>query len=140
MPGSAATERISRDVAAVIASIPAGRIATHGAIGRHLGIAPRHVATVVAALDDATRGQIAWWRVVADGGAIGRHPRRDEQMQRLRAEGIPVAPVGIAGELAVRRFEAFGSGKPGGPTDAVAPSAAPPRSLSRGMKNHPGKS
>ena len=141
MSGSATTERIRREVIAAIASIPAGRMATHGSIGRHLGLASRQVATVLAALEVATRGEIAWWRVVADGGAIGRHPWRDEQMQRLRAEGIPVAPVGIAGELAARRFEAFGA-KDEHAAGARVPEPAPAlrRSVSRGMKSHPGKS
>ncbi len=140
MPGSSITEGVRRDVIAVIASIPSGRIATHGSIGRHLGIAPRQVAAVVAALDDETRGNIPWWRVLADGGAVGRHPRRDEQMQRLRAEGIPVAPVGIAGELAARRFQAFGQGRAeNASADDTQPAPGAKRSLSRGMKSHPEK-
>ena len=141
MPGSATTQRLQRDIIGVVASIPAGRIATHGSIARHLGITPGQVVSLLAALDPTARAEIPWWRVVADGGAIGRHVSRDEQMQKLRGEGIPVAPAGIAGELAARRFEAFGTG--GGvrmaTPDAAEAAPAPRRSLSRGMKSHPEK-
>lgn len=135
MAGVAGYDRIKVEVLALLARVPAGRIATHGAIGRHLGVDPRHIVNVMTGLDDAERATAPWWRVVADGGAVGRHGLRAEQMAKLRAEGVPVAPVGIAMELDARAMRSFDE-----PAKAAAPSptgasAAPSRS--RGMKSHP---
>ena len=125
--------RIRAEVLAVIWRIPAGRVATHKQIGAHLKIMPRHVATLLATLDAAECESVPWWRVVADGGAIGRHQRRDDQMQRLRADGIIVAPVGIVQDLAERGIDdiaALLAGK------VKAPST-PPKSRARGMRDKP---
>ena len=141
MAGPPANARIRRDVMSVVETIPAGRVSTHGDIGRRLAIAPRLVASILSMLGDSERETVPWWRVVADGGAIGRHRWRDAQIARLRAEGIPVAPAGIVRELAERRVRSLGASKPPArPKPAPAPEAAPtPRSRARGMKSHPVK-
>jgi methylated-DNA-protein-cysteine methyltransferase related protein len=102
MAGSVAYARIKKDVVAIVMTIPAGRLATLGAIGLHLAVFPRHVAYVLATLNDLERETVPWWRVVADGGAIGRHQRRDDQMSRLKSEGCAVAPAGIVQDFAER--------------------------------------
>jgi methylated-DNA-protein-cysteine methyltransferase related protein len=102
MAASAAFVRIKADVLAIAARIPPGRVATHKQIGEHLQVMPRHVAYVLATLDELGREAVPWWRVVADGGAIGRHLRRDEQMRRLRDDGVVLSPVGIVQDLAER--------------------------------------
>ena len=139
MPGLPTSDRGKRGVLAIVARIPAGRLSTPGDIGRHLAIAPRHVATILSTLTDTERATLPWWRVVADGGAIGRHRFRDVQMQKLKAEGVPVAPVGIVGELQARRVLDLAIVQPVAPavadaTIAVEPS---PRSRARGIKSHP---
>jgi methylated-DNA-protein-cysteine methyltransferase related protein len=134
MAGSAAYARIKADVLAIVAKIPEGRLVTHGAIGRHLGVDPRHIVNVMAILDTADRASAPWWRVVADGGAIGRHGLRDDQIARLRADGVPVAPAGVAQEVATRAVTDFAKTVP-----AIAkPETADGKpSRSRGMKTHP---
>jgi alkylated DNA nucleotide flippase Atl1 len=96
-------DRLTRDVLSLVGGIPGGYVATHQQIATIVKAAPRHVATLLAGLDDDTRARLPWWRVVADGGAIGRHLLRDEQMTRLRADGVVLSPVGIVQDLAARR-------------------------------------
>jgi methylated-DNA-protein-cysteine methyltransferase-like protein len=138
MAGSTAYARIKADVLAIVTKIPEGRLTTYGAIGRHLDVYPRHVAYVLTTLDDLDRTRVPWWRVVADGGAIGRHQRRDDHIARLKAEGIPVAPAGIAQELAERAIIDLAN-PPSGITKRPDTDAGKP-SRSRGMKSHPGTS
>jgi alkylated DNA nucleotide flippase Atl1 len=137
MASTPAFNRVKSDVAALVSRIPAGWVATQGDIGRHFSLFPRHVVTVLAALDETESKTVPWWRVVADGGAVGRHPRRDEQMFRLREDGVPLSGVGIVQELAERRVTNLDA-PPAAPFARFAtPSGAPSRS--RGMKSHPQK-
>jgi methylated-DNA-protein-cysteine methyltransferase related protein len=129
--------KIKADILEVIRRIPAGRIATHGQIGAHLGISPVHIAAMMAAMDDADRATAPWWRVVADGGAIGRHAGRDAQMKQLRAEGVVVAPVGIVQELSERRVRSLAAPQPGAPLREEPALPSHPLSRSRGMKGRP---
>jgi methylated-DNA-protein-cysteine methyltransferase related protein len=138
MAGSVAYARIKGDVIAIVTKIPAGRLATHGAIGQYLAVFPRHVAYVLATLDDLERETVPWWRVVADGGAIGRHQRRDDQMQRLKAEGCAVAPVGIVQDFAERVIRDVAN-PPTVPLEPSTTSDGKP-ARSRGMRGRPASS
>jgi hypothetical protein len=84
---------------------------------------------------------VPWWRVVADGGAIGRHLRRDEQMRRLRADGIVLSPVGIVQDLQKRWIEDIDALMDGliKAVEIAAASDAPQAkpSRSRGMRGAP---
>ena len=119
--------------AAVLAEVPPGRVVPLHVLARHLGILrPAAQRLVADAAADAT--QAPWHRVVAEGGAIGRHAHRDVQMARLRADGVPVSPAGIVdgfAERAVLDFEAIAA--PPLPAD---PKGGKP-SRSRGMKDRP---
>ena len=124
---------------ALVARIPAGRLTSCNAIGRQLEVAPSHVAAVLASLGEHERQNVPWWRVVADGGAIGRHRWREAQMLHLRSEGIAVAPAGIVCDLAARSLEAFpvsfsAKSKIAG---QAAPAVQPTLSRARGSKSHP---
>jgi methylated-DNA-protein-cysteine methyltransferase related protein len=137
MANSQAYALIKADVLAIVRILPAGFVATHGQIGNHLQVFPRHIAYILATLDAADRADVPWWRVVADGGAIGRHQSRDDQIARLRADGLLVSPVGIVQDLAARLVKSLIS-PPSGVTHR--PEAAPPAaplSRSRGMKGKP---
>lgn len=139
MANPPAFTHVKSSIVALVSRIPAGYVATHGDIGRHLALFPRHVVTVLAALDETESRTIPWWRVVADGGAIGRHPRRDEQMARLREDGVPLSGAGIVQELAERRVTNL-SAPPAAPFERRAdPAGAAAPSRSRGMKSHPPK-
>jgi methylated-DNA-protein-cysteine methyltransferase related protein len=137
MAGSDAYARIKADVLAIASRIPSGRVATHKQIGTHLKVMPRHVAYILATLDDLERETVPWWRVVADGGAVGRHLRRDEQMQRLRADGVVLSPVGIVQDLAERWITDVTALMAGTvKAISVVPEDAKP-SRSRGMRGKP---
>jgi methylated-DNA-protein-cysteine methyltransferase related protein len=138
MANSAAYARIKADVLAIVSKIPSGRLATHGALGNHLAVFPRHIAYVLATLDDIERDTVPWWRVVADGGAIGRHQRRDDQMQRLKREGCAVAPAGIVQDFRDRVVLDLAA-PPSGITERPVTTDAKP-SRSRGMKGRPASS
>ena len=133
MAGGTPGPRGKAELLAILARIPRGRVATHGLIARELGITRPHIVHLMASLDDSERETVPWHRVVADGGAIGRHQHRDEQIARLRAEGMSVAPAGIVDEMATRRLTDLTS--PAAPID-TAPAGAPMR-RSRGMKDRP---
>lgn len=121
-------------LAAALAHVPAGRLVTIDVLARHLGINRPETQGLVAAQRDAAEGTLPWHRVVAEGGAIGRHRHGDLQMARLRAEGIPVSPAGIVEGLAERAVQDLTRQAPSPPPPA-SPSSSPGRS--RGMKSHP---
>ncbi len=136
MPHAPAYQRIKRDTLAILAGVPAGFVTTHGDIGRHIAVFPGHIAALVAQLDEAERETVPWWRLVADGGAIGRHAWRDQQIAHLKADGIVLSPVGIVQDLAERRVKDLAA-----PPVAIAkPADAGPSaklSRSRGMLGKP---
>lgn len=130
MSAGPAYARIKRDVLALIARVPAGYVVTHRQIADHLKVSPQHIANVAAGLDDRDHAEVPWWRIVADGGAIGRHPRRDEHMRLLRSEGLVLSPVGIVQDLAARRVHDIAH-------PPAAPKPAAPASRARGIRDKP---
>jgi methylated-DNA-protein-cysteine methyltransferase related protein len=138
MAVSAAYARIKTDVVAIVVKIPAGRVVTHGAISRHLKVFARHVAYILATLDAGERETVPWWRVVADGGAVGRHQRRDDQMLRLKREGCAVAPAGIVQDFSERVVLDLAAPLAAMPERPMTPDGKPSRS--RGMKGRPATS
>jgi hypothetical protein len=89
-----------------------------------------HVSQLVAAM--AAQGTtLPWWRIVADGGAIGRLAHRDLQIEKLSAEGVRVSPAGIVQGLAKH---IAGAAAPA--VGAAAQGASGP-SRARGMKAKP---
>ena len=90
MAGSEAFARIKRDVIDLTCQIPRGKIVTYSTIAGQLDVMPRHVAYILAMLDDQERSEIPWHRVVADGGVIRSTAKRDPALQRqlLMEEGI----------------------------------------------------
>lgn len=147
MAGSPAYARIKADVLAIVSALPPGKVTTHTLIGARLKVMPRHVAYILATLDEMDRECVPWHRVVARGGAIGRHQRREEQIARLRSEGVPVSAAGIVtgleGRLAADIATPTSSAalrqptepEAGGATPAVA---EPGPSRARGRFDRPG--
>lgn len=136
VPTPTADARLRTDLAALLSRVPAGYVAAIGDVSRHLRAYQPHVAQILAELGDADATDAPWWRVVADGGAIGRHARRDKQMSRLRADGVPLSPAGIVQEFADRRVKDL-TNPPAAPLAPSHPSGIKP-ARSRGMKSHPG--
>lgn len=68
MAGSPFFARIKRDVLAIAAAVPPGRVVTFEAVGAHLDVMPRHVAYILRMLSAAEKARLPWHRVVpADG-------------------------------------------------------------------------
>src|SRR5687768_9028705 len=93
MASSAKLVRLKSQVLAVVSAIPDGLVSTYGTIGRHLGVSPRQVAFVLAALTEEESKGLPWFRVVADKGdvsaiKVGADART--QIRQLRAEGHAV--------------------------------------------------
>lgn len=78
----------------VVCSVPKGRVATYGAIARAVGMprGARQVGYAMAALGRGVpRPDVPWHRVV---NAKGESSIGEEQIARLRAEGVVFGPDG----------------------------------------------
>jgi DNA transformation protein and related proteins len=94
MSGSPAFQRIQRDVLRLCAAIPLGRVCTYADLGAVIDVPARHVAYIVARLDDATRLQHATHRLV---GAAGKLPAKPACVAALLArEGVLTAKGHVA--------------------------------------------
>jgi alkylated DNA nucleotide flippase Atl1 len=136
MANSAAYDRIKRETLTLVSRIPAGYVSTHGDIGRQLAVQTRHVAHILAELDATERDTTPWWRIVAQGGAIGRHTWRDDQIARLKKDGITLSGAGIVQDMADRRVKDL-SNPPAVPLARPGHTTAGGSGRSRGMKSHP---
>jgi len=81
----------------VVASIPSGRVATYGDVAaRAGGRSPRFAGFVLANLADE---DTPWHRVLRSDGTPAPH-LVEEQLARLRAEGVPAT----GGRVDLRRY------------------------------------
>lgn len=87
----------------LVAQVPPGHVVTYGSVAEvlreRLGVGgPRQVGSVLA----RAGGDAPWWRVV---NAAGRPPLpyRREAIERLRAEGCPLAGDGADARVVLRR-------------------------------------
>lgn len=104
--GSLAFARIKAEVLALAGQLRRGRVTTHAELGRRLDVPARHVAYILATLDDDDADAVPWHRVVSDGGRItARGPRGIAQRERLAAEGVALDRAGVI-DLP-RRMQAF---------------------------------
>lgn len=72
--------------------IPAGRVMTYGDVAEYVGTrAARNVGRILATYDatDDDERPVPWHRVVRADGTCAE-PIRAEQLQRLRADGVPI--------------------------------------------------
>ncbi|HJV35548.1 MGMT family protein [Geomonas sp.] len=93
-----------REIYAVVARIPRGRVATYGQIARLAGL-PRSARFVGYALSALTDKAVPWHRVVNARGEVSRRSDGDEgaEMQRLRLEGEGVT-FDVHGRIDLRRY------------------------------------
>ncbi|TGG90317.1 cysteine methyltransferase [Natronospirillum operosum] len=71
----------------LVAMIPPGTTTSYGALAQQIsGASARSVARAMSQLPEGTR--LPWHRVIRADGRLPDHPGRDEQAQRLRAEGV----------------------------------------------------
>lgn len=135
-----AERRVASEMLALIAAIPAGRVATTDALARRLNVIPTVIATLLNGLTTDERDTVPWYRVVAKGGAIGRGPHRDAQFAKLVREGVPMSPAGIVQDMARIAIAEFAAGAKMAARGTAPPpiGATAPASRSRGMKDRPG--
>ncbi len=102
MAKSEAFARIKDQVLRIVATIPESKVTTYQSIGEHLAVMPRHVAYILSQLDDSTKLDVPWYRVVSGDGSLGvpkRDPNGDTQAQLLQREGINVVGHAVAPPL-----------------------------------------
>jgi methylated-DNA-protein-cysteine methyltransferase related protein len=80
-------ERIKADILAITSAIPTGSITTFKAIGVHLDVMPRHVAYILATLQEPLLSFIPWYRVVSETGKLSSGRMAVEQRKLLIKEG-----------------------------------------------------
>ncbi len=103
--------RIRAEVLRIVAAIPEGRFTTYGSIARPLGVNPRHVASVLARLEEGESETLPWHRVVAAEGRLSQGMEeglRAKQRSRLEKEGFVIDARGFIVDPD-RRFHAIGS-------------------------------
>lgn len=71
-------------VRALVAAIPAGRVATYGDISSAAGLSNPRIVGWIMRTDSA---DLPWHRVIRASGRPAAH-LRTEQLERLRAEGV----------------------------------------------------
>ena len=121
MPGKSAADRIL----AAIRAVPRGQVAGYGEVARRAGLPgrARMVARLLSGNDDAT---LPWHRVLRSDGRIAfpaDSPYFDEQVQRLRAEGVRVEAGRVRGARAAATLDEILWAPPAKP--AAAKKAAP---------------
>lgn len=117
--------RIKRDVLAIVATVPAGKLVTFKDIGAHLDVAPRHVAYILSQLDPLEATTVAWFRAVPDDGTLATPkaaPDGRTQAELLAAEGHQVTADGRILDLGGRQVAA-GSLPHGVPVQTRPPDA-----------------
>lgn len=126
------TAQLISDLRRLTLAIPLGRLITFGTLSAHLKTSPRHIATLMETLAGTSPDGFPWHRIVADGGAVGRHARREEQIRRLQAEGVAVSQGGF-----VQDFTRVVIHDIAAPMPAAAKVVSAPLSRSRGIKDRP---
>jgi len=91
MPGNTAMHQYRELIWRIVHSIPAGKVASYGAVAKHAGL-PRGARLVGRALANLPEGSmLPWHRVINSRGTISfpqGSPQYREQRERLLAEGI----------------------------------------------------
>jgi DNA transformation protein and related proteins len=87
MAGSPAFQRIEHDVLRLCSNIAAGKVCTYADLGAAIDVPARHVAYIVARLDDAQRAATPVHRLV---GADGKVSAAHGVAQRLAQEGVNI--------------------------------------------------
>lgn len=91
-PSPAPGESPHARIVAAILAVPAGRVAGYGHIARRAGL-PGRARMVARVLRDHDGPALPWHRIVRSDGRIAfpdGSPGFDEQVRRLRAEGVTV--------------------------------------------------
>lgn len=89
--------RIKRDILVIMASVPEGKLVTFKDVGIHLDVAPRHIAYILAMLENDDMARSPWFRAVPEDGIL-KTPKSNAfgitQHDLLFGEGHMIAPDG----------------------------------------------
>ncbi|OHT89383.1 MGMT family protein [Mycobacteroides saopaulense] len=88
------TEEQVEQVRSLVASIPAGRVATYGDIAEAAGLSSARIVGWIMRTDSA---DLPWHRVIGASGRPAPHIRT-RQLELLRAEGV----LAVDGRIALR--------------------------------------
>lgn len=91
---AAVTEEQVELVRSLVASIPAGRVATYGDIANAAGLSSARIVGWIMRTDSA---DLPWHRVIGASGRPAPHIRT-RQLELLRAEGV----LAVDGRIALR--------------------------------------
>ncbi len=123
MPGKptaeSPAERSRRLIAAAVKAIPRGEIAGYGEVARRAGL-PGRARLVAKLLSSGDIPGLPWHRVLRSDGRIAFAAGSegfDEQVQRLRAEGVQVDAGRVRGQRAAATLDEM----------LWAPPATPPK-------------
>ncbi|MFC8313239.1 MGMT family protein [Gordonia hongkongensis] len=83
---AAITEEQVEQVRALVSAIPAGQVSTYGDLAAAAGLSSPRIVGWIMRTDSA---DLPWHRVVPAGGRPAPH-LATRQLERLRAEGVPV--------------------------------------------------
>jgi methylated-DNA-protein-cysteine methyltransferase related protein len=74
-------------------------VATFADIGAYLDVMPRHVAYILATLEDTAKTTLPWYRVVSGDGSLGKPKYASDgtpQAELLTAEGVLISKNTLA--------------------------------------------
>lgn len=106
-PKESPTEQARRQVLQAVRAVPAGQVAGYGEIARRAGL-PGRARLVARILSAGDEPGLPWHRVLRSDGRIAFPPGSagfDEQVQRLRAEGVKVESGRVRGQRAAASLD-----------------------------------
>jgi len=106
-----------RLIVAAVRAIPAGDVAGYGEVARRAGL-PGRARLVAKMLCAADEPGLAWHRVLRSDGRVAfaaGTPAFEEQVQRLRAEGVRVDAGRVRGQRAAPTLDEMLWAPPGAP-------------------------
>ena len=110
MPGKPTADSPEARRAAILAAvraIPAGQVAGYGEVARRAGLAGR-ARLVARILAEGGVPGLPWHRVLRSDGSVAfppGSPGHEEQVQRLRAEGVRVEAGKVRGQAAAASLD-----------------------------------
>ena len=123
------SQRSRRLILAAVRAVPRGQVAGYGEIARRAGL-PGRARLVARLLSAGDEPGLPWHRVLRSDGRIAfpeGSPGYDEQVQRLRAEGVRVEAGKVRGQRAAATLDEMLWAPPAPGGARHSPAAAGPR-------------
>ncbi|TNJ35284.1 MGMT family protein [Arenimonas terrae] len=120
------TQRSRRLILAAVRAVPRGQVAGYGEIARRAGL-PGRARLVARVLSTGDEPGLPWHRVLRSDGRVAfpeGSPGYDEQVQRLRAEGVRIEAGKVRGQRAAATLDEMLWAPPEPKPKASRPAAA----------------